>query len=245
MCSTARRRTGLFVKITGMDKERDLLPWILGGVLLTTVAAAVDLVATEQPAAAPPASRMAVAQSMPRNPTAPGANSLASPVTASAAAASVTPAPPANHIWECNIGGRRVFADSPCGANASIRELSPMNTMAASNPVPVYYSSPSPLYPASSPGYREEPDPSYEQPDSQQLGAVYYYNGVARRHRPPRHGDHGARAARLSSLSTVTGDRSRLSVAGELSHHHAVRWRTRPGGASLRSHRGRRLFSGP
>ena len=171
----------------GMEKERDLLPWILGGVLLTTVAAAVDFVATERPAAATPSATVVVAQSTPRSAVPPGGNALSAPIAVSAVSTTAAAPPPANQIWECNIGGRRVFADSPCGAHASIRELSPMNTMAASNPVAVYYAAPSA---ARGPGYPDVPDADYDQADSQPLGAVYYYNGVARRHRPARHGGH-------------------------------------------------------
>jgi hypothetical protein len=37
----------------------------------------------------------------------------------------------ANQIWECTTNGQRTFSDKPCGGNATLREMNPLNVMNA------------------------------------------------------------------------------------------------------------------
>ena len=47
--------------------------------------------------------------------------------------------PPQKKIWECDNAGQRTFSDSPCGANAVVRQFAPVNSMEATAPLPASY----------------------------------------------------------------------------------------------------------
>src|ERR1700736_4343664 len=125
-----------------MDKGRALLPWILGGLSMATLAIATtvgwakgiapnnspapsqtaahiltDAEVTTAPAPAPaPAPTLTVAQIRPVTPP-------------------IAPNVEANRqIWECTINGVKTFSDNPCGDKSSLREIGPINRM---DPTPV------------------------------------------------------------------------------------------------------------
>jgi hypothetical protein len=156
-----------------MYKDRDLLPWILGGLMMATVALAIAVGSTGRNAPgnlqAPsqtatrtlPATLPAIAAPAPASERAPPPPVAAAPIQV------MTPAPPTEptvKIWECTINGIRTFSNKSCGDKPSIREIGPVNTM-ESTPIfrfdPAYgpESSYQPDYPDSSP--QESPDNSY------------------------------------------------------------------------------------
>jgi hypothetical protein len=122
-----------------MHKDLDLLPWILGGLMMATVALAIAVASTNriaprnfqalsQPAAQTlPATVPAIAPTPTPTPVpAPPPSVAAAPVQA------MTPEPstePTVKIWECTINGVRTFSNKSCGDKPSIREIGPVNTM--------------------------------------------------------------------------------------------------------------------
>jgi hypothetical protein len=135
-----------------MDKDRDLLPWILGGLLIATVAVAIAVHSTNRIIA--PAHSQAVSQairgaSAPTSLTPASAPAAAAPAAAAPAADVPPPAasglqvqavnlpPPvtAGQIWECRINGQRAFSSSPCGTESTVRPIGPINRM-DSTPIP-------------------------------------------------------------------------------------------------------------
>ena len=148
-----------------MDNERDLLPWIMGGLSMASVALAVTLTSSHRTA---PVSVQATTQPAARLlPSLQTENAPALvPLPAATPAAATLPPPavvtpaPTNQIWECTINGQRTFANHPCGGKSSLREFGPLNTMQAT-PVlaparsyelqsgyPAQYDYPDPQYPA-------------------------------------------------------------------------------------------------
>jgi hypothetical protein len=129
-----------------MDKDRDLLPWIFGGLSMATVAIAITVGSTNGTAPRDSqAPRQPIAYTLPeaKVTTAPVLASVAAPPPAPApapplAAAQIqTVSPPTasnNQIWECTINGQKTFSDSPCGGQSSVRELGPINGM---DPTPI------------------------------------------------------------------------------------------------------------
>jgi hypothetical protein len=125
-----------------MDTDRDLLPWIFGGLSMATVAIAITVGSTN--GTAPKnvqAPRQIIVQPLPEVevPTAPARAAAPAPAAAQilAAAQIQTVAPPiaANgQIWECTIDGQKTFSDSPCGAKSSLREIGAVNRM---DPTPI------------------------------------------------------------------------------------------------------------
>jgi hypothetical protein len=57
-------------------------------------------------------------------------------------------------IFECHMDGRRVFADSPCGSDAVVREVGEVNRM---NPTPT---SPRVAYAGYAPEFEVPPEPT-------------------------------------------------------------------------------------
>jgi hypothetical protein len=171
-----------------MDKDRDLLPWILGGLSMATVAIAI--IAGSQSGTAPKKSSEpspATAYALPRAPA--QAVPAAAPVPApnSAAAQIQTATPPierSSQVWECTINGEKTFSDHPCGEKASLRTIGPINTM---DPTPLFRSTPSYGPPSS---YA----PEYPYPSEQQFADNSYpvYVGIPfREHRRPDRAHHG------------------------------------------------------
>jgi hypothetical protein len=125
-----------------MNKERDLLPWVLGAVSATAVAAisAVSYNRSTPPAAptpmvaaqsspapvprtpAPPSAVLAAVAAAPEpDPTAP--QSLVQTQTAPESSA------PSAQIWQCTTRGVKTFSSNPCGEKSTLLEVGPINTM--------------------------------------------------------------------------------------------------------------------
>jgi hypothetical protein len=141
-----------------MTEDRDLLPWILGGLSMATVAMAiaVGLTGRTVPARASGqtasfAPTLATVELSPEIQTsAAPAGSASTPnapaSTASSSAAQASPAPPfapsvgtaqaqpppnpsGNQIWECTTNGVKTFSNNRCGNAAVLREVGPINIM--------------------------------------------------------------------------------------------------------------------
>jgi hypothetical protein len=172
------------------NEERDLLPWILSA-LLAVFAAFAIAVGTRQPGAAPnlhAPGRPATARAAPVSDPMPAPVMRSSAVTVPPIEAPKLATLPAGQIWECTGNGQRTFSNSPCGPNASIRQLNALNTMQAS---PILAS---PWYepaPPDAPNYTDDNAPSSENRTIVVLGRNALYDNRRYEHRPPRHG--GAR----------------------------------------------------
>jgi hypothetical protein len=163
--STTRQVMGAPCDNLAMDNDRDLLPWIMGGLSMASVALAVTLASSHRTAPVNvQAATQPTAHLLPSLPTE-NAPAPAPPPSATPAATTLPPptveAPaPTNQIWECTINGQRTFANHPCGGNSSLREFGPLNTMQATPLLPparsyepqsgysAQYDYPDPQYPA-------------------------------------------------------------------------------------------------
>jgi hypothetical protein len=159
-----------------MNKERDLLPWILGSLLIATAALAVTAVATKNgvtsslQATAIAAHAPPVPISQPAPSPAPNPVEMHSPAAEPDTAADVAqPEAPGGQIWECTTRGVKTFSNNPCGDKSTLLDIGPINTMQPT-PVPQYARAynPPPHYAS---GYTD-PGPSYDQDDySDQAGS--------------------------------------------------------------------------
>lgn len=186
-----------------MDKDRDLLPWIFGGLSMATAAMAITLASTygNAPGNAPKDSQAPspiAAHPLPwvEAPTAatlaPAPAPAAAPVQTLVAAQIQTAAPPiepGSQIWECTTNGQKTFSDNPCGDKPVLREIGPINGMDTTPILPRARS----FAPES--GYRPEYSYPGEQadsyPDDQQSANNSYpvYIGIPyREHGRPDHG---------------------------------------------------------
>jgi hypothetical protein len=178
-----------------MYKDRDLLPWILGGLSMATVAIAITVGSDN--ATAPkrtPAPSQASAYALPPAPaeTVPAPVPEPAPTLAAARIQTVTPAiERSSQIWECTINGQKTFSDNPCGDKSSLHKIGPINTM---DPTPIFRSTPS-YEPQSS--YAPEPQssyaPDYAYPSEQQFADNSYpvYVGIPfHEHRRPDRAHH-------------------------------------------------------
>jgi hypothetical protein len=147
-----------------MDKDRDLLPWIFGGLSMATVAVAIIVGSDNRPAPKnSPASSLPTAYALPPAPaeTVPVTVPVVVPVQALAATQLQTVTPPmeqSTQIWECEINGQRTFSDKRCGEKPSPRKIGPINTM---DPTPIFRSNSS--YGPQSSYAAEYPDPGEQQ----------------------------------------------------------------------------------
>jgi hypothetical protein len=128
-----------------MNKERDLLPWILGG--LSAAAIAVAFAAVSNHRDVPISPPQVVAAQSPASPTAlpvsvtaQTAPPAAEPDAAHAAAPSPSqtafePQTTGGQIWECTTKGVKTFSNNPCGEQSTLLDVGPVNTMSASAPV--------------------------------------------------------------------------------------------------------------
>jgi hypothetical protein len=152
-----------------MTEDRDLLPWILGGLSMAAVALAVALGLTGRtiPAQASsqiiaPAPALAIANLSPKAPdsTPPSAAAPAGAPPAQSMGTAPQPAAAGTRIWECTTNGVKTFSSNRCGNAAVLRDVGPINVMDASpvasnvhwygpdsNDTPDYYY-PSPPQPA-------------------------------------------------------------------------------------------------
>jgi hypothetical protein len=122
-----------------MKKERDLLPWILGGLSAAAMAVAFAAVSTHratpalapqviaaQSPASPPALPMATtAQVAPPSAQPDSAPPSAPPQPQTAVEPDVQP----GQIWECMTKGVKTFSNNPCGEKSTLLDVGPINTM--------------------------------------------------------------------------------------------------------------------
>lgn len=156
-----------------MDRDVDLLPWILAG-CLTLGGAVITAVALSAPQGVVDGASSAAAPNAPAALPPP-----ASPRPAvSAAAAAPPPAVSSNsreqlppgQVWECDVDGQRIFSDTKCGARASVRQLRDLNVMDASAaPRPAPYPYPSAGAYGGGAGY----PPGYYAPQDDEAAADY------------------------------------------------------------------------
>jgi hypothetical protein len=200
----------------GMNKERDLLPWILGGLSAATIAVAFAAVATHQAAAtmvpppvfaSQPAMQPTVATPPPPSPAqAPPSAALpnSAPIVASTQAQTVPqPEIQTGQIWECTTKGVKTFSNNPCGEKSSLLEVGPINTMSATPAI--HYARAYGSEPRYAPAYADQgassDDEQYSQDDGAEAGGNSYtvvqgVRFIARRrpehsHRPPPHHNSG------------------------------------------------------
>jgi hypothetical protein len=164
-----------------MIRENNLLPWIMGGLSLATIAVAVAVSSSIGTASKKLPTLVQEAVSAPTQapaPAAPISVSAPAPVPAMAAPPdpSLTldavepagaPMASANQIWECTTNGQRTFSDKPCGGNATLREMNPLNVMNAAPRSPPTWSYP--------PDSSNAPDYYYpDAPDGQDVASSSY-----------------------------------------------------------------------
>jgi hypothetical protein len=122
--------------IMARNTDTDLLPWIVGGVLVATAAVATVIAATLPTAPAPPnvstsstaSKHLAVAAQT---------DAAVAPTQPSVAVESTKrSALPPGQVWECVVNGQKIFSDSRCGESASIRQLGELNRMDATPVLP-------------------------------------------------------------------------------------------------------------
>lgn len=130
-----------------MKAERDLLPWILGGLSAVAIAVAYAAVSIHRDAAISPPSLVAaalpahaqpaVAVQLPASPV-PTALPTAAPTDGPNAAPVSVPSQtqtaeqseaPASHIWQCTTNGVKTFSNNPCGDKSTLLDVGPINTM--------------------------------------------------------------------------------------------------------------------
>jgi hypothetical protein len=186
-----------------MNKQRDLLPWILGALSVATVAVVVAVASSGKTIApslhpagaasapltatpdlpsmpAPVASVAAVSTTSGLSSPASGPNPEAASQPAAApvpAQATAEPALQAGQIWECVTNGVKTFSNNPCGEKSTLLEVRAINTM---NPTPVaryaHAYTPEPRY---SPAYADPNSYSDQDVYSEQGGAEAPVNSYA------------------------------------------------------------------
>jgi hypothetical protein len=145
-----------------MNKERDLLPWIIVGLCTTAAVVAFTAISTNRTASqnVPPAPLVA---SQPLSPSAPAPPAPISPTPASPAPvaappesarvaapvsepdpgqapapapmqAAVEPEAQGGQIWVCTTKGVKTFSNNPCGEKSTLLDVGPINTMNATPP---------------------------------------------------------------------------------------------------------------
>jgi hypothetical protein len=179
-----------------MDKDRDLLPWIFGGLSMATVAMAITLGSTYGTAPSNlQASRQIVPHALPVAEATVRATAQAPAASQAPTAAQIQtaapPAEPSSQIWECTTNGQKTFSDNPCGEKSSLHDIGPINGM---DPTPIL-----PRARALGPESSYQPEYSYpgEQADSyageQQFANNVYPVFVGNPYREHRRPDHGHR----------------------------------------------------
>jgi hypothetical protein len=156
-----------------MNSQRDLLPWILGGLSVAAVAAVITVASAGKTASSlrPAGAATAQAASAPDSVSSPAPAAAATVATVAAvpavpAVAETVPLPAAQgpaaaepalqtgQIWRCETNGVKTFSNNPCGEKSTLLEVRAINTM---NPTPVIRyaraNGPEPRY---SPGYADQ-----------------------------------------------------------------------------------------
>jgi hypothetical protein len=203
-----------------MNNQRDLLPWILGGLSVATVAVVITVayagktVPSLRPAGAATAQVTSAPNSAPSPAPAAAATVAAIPPPAAMPAVVETTPPPApqaaaepalqtGQIWECMMNGVKTFSNNPCGEKSTLLQVRAINTM---NPTPVVrYARANGPEPRDSAGYADQNNYSdqevYGEQGPAETGANSYaiVQGIAflprkrpeHSHRPPMHHNPG------------------------------------------------------
>jgi hypothetical protein len=154
----ALRRLPFYITLIFMSKDEhiDLFPWILGGLIIAIAIAIPTVMALNR----------STNETAPVTTMAPvSADSRSVDVQAVPLLATVAPvkSKSANQIWQCVNNGQKTFSDSPCGADASVHQLSEingMNSTAAANAT-AYPTRPSSAH-AATPPNQDSPDADVE-----------------------------------------------------------------------------------
>jgi hypothetical protein len=177
-----------------MDKDKDLLPWIFGGLSMATVAIAITVGSTNRTSPRNSlAPRQPIAYTLPeaKVTTAPVPTPAPAPTLAAAQIQTVTPPKESNsQIWECTINGQKTFSDSPCGGQSSVRELGPINRM---DPTPILPHARSYVPESTQPEYSYQGDQEGSNPGEQQFANNSYPVFVGFPVHEPRRLEHGHR----------------------------------------------------
>jgi hypothetical protein len=201
-----------------MNNQRSLLPWILGGLSVATVAVVITVASAGKsvaPNQRPAGAATAQVTSAPDSVSLPAPAAAVATVAAVPAVAEMAPPPEAQaqataepavqggQIWECMTNGVKTFSNNPCGEKSTLLEVRAINTM---NPTPVVRyaraSAPEPRY---SPGYADQDNYSDQEVDSEQgpaetgVNSYAVVQGIAflprkrpeHPHRPPTHHNAG------------------------------------------------------
>jgi hypothetical protein len=186
-----------------MNKERDLLPWIFGGLSAAAIAVAFAAVSTHRdaPTLAPQVVAAQAAVPPPAIPAQPVAMTAQAAPPAMQPDSGPTPSPPQAHtaiepdvqagqIWECMTQGVKTFSNNPCGEKSTLLDVGPINTMRpAATHSPRPYGS-DPRYAAGYPDQSASDDDDYSDSYAPDTGGNSYTTVlgvglVARRH--PEH----------------------------------------------------------
>ena len=185
-----------------MNNQRNLLPWILGGLSVVAVAVVITVASagkTVAPSLRPAGVATAPVTSAPDSvslpaPAAAVADVAAVPAVAAMPALAAEPAvaetapPPAaqataepavqnGQIWECMTNGVKTFSNNPCGEKSTLLEVRAINTM---NPTPVVrYARAYAPEPRNSPGYADQNNYSDPEVYSEQAPAETGVNSYA------------------------------------------------------------------
>jgi len=180
-----------------MNKKRDLLPWIFGGLSAAAIAVAFAAVSTHR--AAPTLAAQVVAARPPASAaTLPAASTVqAAQPAAQPDSAPPIPAPPqaqtavqpevqAGQIWECMNKGVKTFSNNPCGEKSTLLDVGPINTM---SPSPMHYARSYGTEPRYAAGNPDQSAPADAEEYSDQFAAdtganSYTIVGVVPRRRP-------------------------------------------------------------
>jgi hypothetical protein len=166
-----------------MNKERDLLPWILGGLSAAAMAVAFAAVSTHrvvptsppqmtgaQLPALPTATPVPATAAATAPPASPAAEPDAAPVSAPLQAqATAEPEVPSGQIWECTTKGVKTFSNNPCGEKSTLLDVGPINTM---TPAPaIHYARPYGSGPRYATGNADQSTPADADEYADQYGA--------------------------------------------------------------------------
>jgi hypothetical protein len=184
-----------------MNKERDLLPWILGGLSAAAIAVAFAAVSTHRAEATLAAPLVAAAQAPASPATLPaattalappqGAPSAAQPDSAPVSAppqaqaqAAIEPQLQAGQIWECTTKGVKTFSNNPCGEKSTLLDVGPINSMSPPPAIRLGAYGPQPRYAAGYPDQGASNDQDSDQTSGDAVGNNYTIVGVVARRRP-------------------------------------------------------------
>ena len=184
-----------------MNKERDLLPWILGGLSVATIAVAFAAVSSHREAATLAPTALAPPQPAAPQPLQPTVSAPAAPAPSTAqpppvraavldSAPSSSLAAPAGQIWECTTNGVKTFSNNPCGEKSTLLKVSTINTMRATPAIPYARAyTPEPRY---APAYPDQAASGDEEVGGDSYTIVQGVGLTAHRrpehsHRPPPH----------------------------------------------------------